>query len=91
MAKVMVKVYATIREKFPQGSVEIEGNTLIEALRNLAEQFPEIKEEILDDSLKLKDTYIYLVNGRNSAFLQGEKTILKNGDKISIFPPVAGG
>lgn len=91
MAKVMVKVYATIREKFPQGSVEIEGNTLIEALRNLAEQFTEIKEEILDDSLKLKDTYIYLVNGRNSAFLQGEKTILKNGDKISIFPPVAGG
>lgn len=91
MAKVLVKVYATIREKFPQGSVKIEGNTLIEVLRNLAEQFPEIKEEILDDSLRLKDTYIYLVNGRNSAFLQGEKTILKNGDRISIFPPVAGG
>ncbi len=91
MAKVLVKVYATTREKFPKGSVEIEGNTLIEVLRNLAEQFPEIKEEILDKSLSLKDTYVYLINGRNSAFLQGEKTLLKNGDKISIFPPVTGG
>ncbi len=91
MAKVFVRVYTTVREKSPHGIVEVEGGTLIEALRNLVSQFPDLSEEILDASLNLKDTYVYLVNGRNSSFLRGPETPLKDGDRISVFLPVTGG
>jgi molybdopterin converting factor small subunit len=32
-----------------------------------------------------------MVNGRDITFLNGLKTILKDGDEILIIPPVAGG
>jgi len=32
-----------------------------------------------------------MVNGRDIAFLNGLKTILREGDEILILPPVAGG
>lgn len=91
MAKVIVKVYATNREKFPHGEVEVEGNSIVEVLRKLVLQFPEIRDEILDGNLNLKDNYVYLLNGINVHFLKSGATLVKDGDKISVFPPVAGG
>lgn len=91
MAKVKIKMYATIREKFKEDNVEVEAETFIEAIRKVVEKYPILKDEILDENGKLKSDYIYLLNGRNIEFLQKELTPLKDGDKISIFPPVAGG
>lgn len=91
MAKVIVKVYVTNREKFPHGEVEVEGNNVIEVLRILTLKYPEIKDEILDGNLNLKDNYIYLLNGINIHFLKSGETLVKDGDKISVFPPVTGG
>jgi molybdopterin synthase sulfur carrier subunit len=34
---------------------------------------------------------VFLVNGRDYRSLDGYETKLKDGDEISIFPPVAGG
>jgi molybdopterin converting factor small subunit len=33
----------------------------------------------------------WMVNGRDMAFVNGMETVLKDGDEIFIFPPVAGG
>ncbi|MFU2158389.1 MULTISPECIES: ubiquitin-like small modifier protein 1 [Caldisericum] len=91
MAKVKIKMYATIREKFKEGEVELDAETVIDAIRKLVEKYPILKNEVLDENDSLKNDYIYLVNGRNVEFLQKGNTPLKDGDKISIFPPVAGG
>ncbi len=84
-------MYATIREKFKEEKVDIESSTILEAVRKLVDEYPILKEEVLDEDLNLKNDYIYLLNGRNVEFLQKGDTPLKDGDKISIFPPVAGG
>ncbi|MGB9695461.1 MAG: ubiquitin-like small modifier protein 1 [Caldisericaceae bacterium] len=91
MAKIIIKMYATIREKFKDGVAELDANTVIEAVQKLSQQYPALRGEILDDELNLKSDYIYLLNGRNVEFLKKGDTPLKDGDKISIFPPVAGG
>jgi len=84
-------MYATIREKFKEGTAEVEADTVLEAIKKLVEKYPQLKDEVLTENLELKNDYIYLVNGRNVEFLQKGSTPLKDGDKISIFPPVAGG
>ncbi len=91
MAKIIIKMYATIREKFKEEKVDIVALTVLEAVRKLVDEYPILKEEVLDEDLNLKNDYIYLLNGRNVEFLQKGDTPLKDGDKISIFPPVAGG
>jgi len=91
MAAVTVKVYATIRKKFNHDSVQISGNTFIKAIRKLVSECPELKGEVLNEDMNLKGDYIYLLNGGNVEFLNKEETLIKDGDKISIFPPVGGG
>jgi molybdopterin synthase sulfur carrier subunit len=89
MATVTLRVYLT--EEFKQGPVAVSASTCIEALRSLVAQYPVLKSIILTGELKLKRDYIYLLNGRNVEFLGKEDTLLKDGDTISLFPPIGGG
>jgi len=91
MAKVTVKFYATIREKIKIDYIELEADTFRKAIEILIKMHPLLKEEIIDDAFQLKNRYVYLVNGRNIVFLNGLDSKLKDGDKLAIFPPVAGG
>jgi len=92
MATVTVKVFATIREKFGHDSVQISGSTFIEAIRKLVSEYPVLEGELLNEDVNhLKGDYIYLLNGRNIEYLDKEGTLIKDGDKISIFPPIGGG
>ncbi len=91
MAKVTVKFYATMREKVKTDHIELEADTFRKAIEILIKMHPLLKEEIIDDDFELKDRYVYLVNGRNIVFLKGLDSKLKDGDKLAIFPPVAGG
>ncbi|BAL81668.1 ubiquitin-like small modifier protein 1 [Caldisericum exile] len=91
MAHVKIKMYATIREKFKEGEVEIDAETVIDAIKKMVEKYPILRDEVLNENGSLKNDYIYLLNGRNVEFLEKGNTPLKDGDKISIFPPVAGG
>ena len=91
MAKVTVKLYATLKEILGFDTTYVEASNVKEAIEKLLKKYPKLKYEIVDDNLNLKDSYIYLVNGRNIAFLQGENTPLKEGDRLTIFPPVGGG
>lgn len=91
MAKVTVKLYATLKEILGFDTTYVEANNVKEAIEKLLRKYPKLKDEIVDDNLNLKDHYIYLVNGRNIVFLQKENTILKEGDRVTIFSPVGGG
>ncbi|MET1124064.1 MAG: MoaD/ThiS family protein [Archaeoglobaceae archaeon] len=87
--KVKLKFFATLREKFGKElEVECDG-TLEGAFRAAAEKIGEdFLREVFDDSGKLRDDRIILVNGRN---VKDEEPKLEEGATIAIFPPVAGG
>jgi len=89
MATVTIRVYLT--EDFKQGPVPVSASTCIEALRSLVAEYPVLKSVILTEELKLKRDYIYLLNGRSVEFLGKEDALLKDGDTMSLFPPIGGG
>ena len=67
-----------------EGSMEV-------CIRELEEQFPGIKERLLDESGELRYFVNLYLNGEDVRFLQGLETSTKAGDEVSIVPAVAGG
>ncbi|MGQ4913258.1 MAG: ubiquitin-like small modifier protein 1 [Candidatus Asgardarchaeia archaeon] len=91
---IRVKFFAALWEITGEKEVELNGTnmTVRELLQKLIERYGEkFKKEIMDNDDKVKDHYVILVNGRNIVFLDGVNTKVKDGDLISIFPPVGGG
>ena len=91
MAKIKVKLYATLKEMIGRDTIFVEADTVRQVIEKLINEYPTLRREIVNEDLSLKDDYIYLVNGRNIVFLQKEDTRLNEGDKVTIFPPVGGG
>ncbi len=59
--------------------------------RTVAELLKEVERRHGDGVKRYLDNCIVLVNGKNIAQLKGKRTRLKDGDEVSLFPPVAGG
>ena len=71
--------------------VDVECTTLAECVNALEQQFPGIKERLLDESGELRHFVNVYLNGEDVRFLQGLATSTKPGDEVSIVPAVAGG
>lgn len=90
--KVKIEVFATLRELIGKESLEIENvNNVRELIESLIEMFGMKIKEILMEGDKSKEFVKILVNGKDIRTLRGMETELRDGDLISIFPPVAGG
>ena len=74
-----------------QGEVPCTGNTVTEVLGDLDHRFPGIKERICDEHGKLRRFVNVFVNEEDIRFLQGDQTLIKDGDEMSIIPAIAGG
>jgi len=89
--KVKICVFSFLRDKlgWKEKIMELPKNeaTLHEILSNL----PDLKKYVLRDNNNLSDEFMILVNGLNVKFTGGNKTIVKDGDEIAIFPPGGGG
>lgn len=60
----------------------------------LVSKFEELKDILLEEpppGIKLKSGVTVMVNGRNIRFLEGNETELKQGDTVTVFPPIGGG
>ncbi len=73
-----------------QQTVEVEGNTVGQVLRNLAEQSPFIREKLFDSSDNLLSYISVFVNRENVAEEELARTA-KDGDEINIIILVSGG
>ena len=72
-------------------SVEVEGGTVEEVLRNLTARYGDLRKHLFTDDGRLRSFVNVYVNDEDIRFLNKESTGVKENDVISIVPSIAGG
>lgn len=90
MAKLIIP---TPLRKFTnnQSSIETNGSTVLEAVTQLTETYPELKEHLFDDEGKIRSFVRIYVGEEDIKRLDKENTKVSSDDTISIIPAIAGG
>lgn len=68
-----------------------EGADVLAALEEMARRFPHIKTRLFTTSGEVHRHINALLNGQNVAFKKGLATVLHDGDRLTLLPPVGGG
>ena len=74
-----------------QGEIQIEASSIAELIEKLEEEFPGIKERLVEPNGEIRKFVNFFVNDEDIRFLNGKDTQLKDGDVVSIIPAIAGG
>ncbi len=74
-----------------QATVEIEGDTVDEVLRTLADQYPNLADNLYNEDDELRQFVNVYVGDEDVRFGDGVDTTLEPNDEISIVPSIAGG
>ena len=79
-------------QKLTGGSESVEGKpgTVMELIEFLDSQYAGIAERISEEGKVRRFINVY-INEEDIRFLDAEKTMVKDGDEISIVPAIAGG
>ncbi len=72
-------------------AVEVNGDTVEEALQDLTTQFPDVKKNLFNDAGKLRSFVNVYVNDEDIRYLDKGATKLAGTETISIVPSIAGG
>jgi molybdopterin synthase sulfur carrier subunit len=89
-----VKVYATLRIKIGQPKITVNagpGDTVRDAIREVLERYPILTADVMSDDTELANHVNIFLNGRNVRLLDGLDTVIQNGQRLDLFPPVGGG
>lgn len=88
-----LRLFATFREAVGQKTITREfpaDVTVGEVLTALEAEFPDLDEQLLGED-GIQPQLNVLKNGREVLHLDGLDEQLEAGDRLSLFPPVAGG
>jgi MoaD family protein len=91
MAKVTVRLYATVREATGTGCLDVEANDIPELLGVLKDRSGPAFSKILEGLSSDSESMVILINGRNPGRSAALSRRLLDGDEVAIFPPVSGG
>ena len=90
---IKIKFYSLLRTFLEQNEIEIDADNIsvLNLLQKISEKTnKDLMSEIIDTGELINGTII-LLKGRNIFHLKKLNTLVKNGDKIDIFPPGGGG
>jgi MoaD family protein len=88
---VTVKIPAQLRAVTGgEGEIEVDGETVGEALDAVFESHADLRERITADGSLRRFVNVY-VSGEDIRFKDGLETQLAEGDEVTILPAVAGG
>lgn len=89
---VFVRIPTPLR-KYTDGQdrVEVQGDTVGQALAQLSENYPDIKNRIFDDAGALRRFVNVYANEEDIRFQDSLETAVSDGAEISIVPAIAGG
>jgi len=68
-----------------------EGATVLDSLSVLADGYPVFRKRVFDEAGEIRRNINALINGGNVQFRKGFNTVLNEGDRLSVLPPVGGG
>ena len=68
-----------------------EGATVLDSLHVLADCYPVFRKRVFDEAGEIRRNINALINGGNVQFRKGFNTVLNEGDRLSVLPPVGGG
>jgi molybdopterin synthase sulfur carrier subunit len=74
-----------------EAEVAAEGATISQLIDSLGKNYAGLKDRLCDDNGKIRRFVNIYLNEEDIRFLQGEATVVKDGDQISIVPAIAGG
>lgn len=86
--RVIIKIYASLREKLKWNEKVIELPKEKASLAEVINAIPILNEIVNERTL---NNYMILINGVNIIMLKKLSSEVKDGDEIDIFPPAAGG
>jgi molybdopterin converting factor small subunit len=90
MAKIIIP---TPLRKFTsnEGTIQITGDTIGEAILDLTNKFPDLKNNILDDEGNLRNFVRIYLGDDDIKTLDDTHTSVEENSVISIIPAIAGG
>jgi len=68
-----------------------EGSTVLDSFRALADRYPAFRERVFDEAGEIRRNINTLISGCNAQFREGFNTVLHDGDRLSVLPPMGGG
>ena len=74
-----------------QSEVTANGATVIDVIRDLGKQYPELTSKLLDEKGGLRRYVNFFVNETDVRDLKGPDSSIKDGDTLSVMPAIAGG
>jgi molybdopterin converting factor small subunit len=74
-----------------QSTVGLSGATVGEAMTDLVEQYPNLRQHLYGEDGALRSYVNLYLNGEDIRHLEGVGTPLSPGDKLALIPAVAGG
>lgn len=74
-----------------ESSVKLRASNVLEAISSLARQFPDLQKHLLDGDQQIRKFIRIYVGDEDIQQLHGAQTSLKEGDRVSIIPAIAGG
>ncbi len=72
-------------------TLQVSPGTLGEIFNQLHQRFNGIREILCDANGRLRGSVLVFVNEQDVRFLQGEQTVIRCGDAVTIIPAFAGG
>jgi len=65
--------------------------TVLDAFNVLASRYVAFRERVFDTTGDVRRNINALINGENVQYREGFRTVLVEGDRLSVLPPVGGG